>query len=68
MMQEDMYAELVALLMERWHYPMATALDTLYNSETFNRLQDKNTGLYYQSPGYIYSYLENELTQGSFGL
>lgn len=68
MMQEDLYAELVALLMERWHYPMETALDTLYNSETFNRLQDKNTGLYYQSPGYIYSYLENELTQGSFGL
>jgi hypothetical protein len=68
MMQEDLYAELVALLMERWHYPMETALDTLYNSETFSRLQDKNTGLYYQSPGYIYSYLENELTQGSFGV
>ena len=68
MMQEDLYAELVALLMERWRYPMETALDTLYNSETFSRLQDKNTGLYYQSPGYIYSYLENELTQGSFGV
>ncbi len=64
MMQEDMYAELVQLLMEHWHYPMAQALDTLYNSDTFARLQDKDTGLYYQSPGYVFSFLENELRSG----
>ena len=25
-------------------------------------LQDDSTGLYYQSPGYVYSFLKNELT------
>jgi hypothetical protein len=66
-MQEDMYASLAQLLMERWHYTMDEALDTLYNSDTFIRLQDKNTGLYYQSPGYVYSFLEDEMTRGVFG-
>ena len=38
------------------------AIDVLYTSETFERLQDDSTGLYYQSPGYVYSFLQNELT------
>lgn len=63
-MQEDMYAALTQLLMERWGYPMELAMETLYNSDTFERLQDTRTGLYYQSPGYVYSYLENELKEG----
>jgi hypothetical protein len=37
------------------------AIDVLYTSETFERLQDDATGLYYQSPGYVYSFLQNEL-------
>lgn len=50
MMQEDMISELVMLVMERWHYSANEALDTIYNSETFLHLSDKNTGLYYQIP------------------
>ena len=64
-MQEDMYAVLAQLLMEKWHYSMDDALETLYNSDTFALVQDARTGLYYQSPGYVYSYLENELTLGT---
>lgn len=67
MMQEDLYADLAQLLMERWNYTSEQALDALYNSETFARLQDKRTGLYYQSPGHVYAYLEDELRQGVFG-
>ena len=67
MMQEDMYASLVQLLMKQWNYSMEEAIGVLYNSDTFVRLQDKRTGLYYQSPGYVYSFLEHELTNGSFG-
>ena len=40
MMQEDMLSELVALIMERWHYSINEALETVYNSETFARLND----------------------------
>ncbi len=66
MMQEDMISELVMLVMERWHYSANEALDTIYNSDTFLHLSDKNTGLYYQSPGYVYSFLDNELRKGCF--
>ena len=66
MMQEDITSELVTIVMERWHYSINQALDTVYNSETFLHLNDKNTGLYYQSPGYVYSFLDNELKEGRF--
>ena len=36
-------------------------MEILYNSDTFARLQDVKTGLYYQSPGYVYSFLANEI-------
>lgn len=66
MIQEDMYAELAQILMERYGYTQFQALDVLYNSETFARLQDPNTGLYYQSPGYVYSFLNSELSLCDF--
>ena len=62
MMQEDMYAELIQILMADYDYSLDEAMETLYNSETFARLQDANTGLYYQSPGYVYSFLNSELS------
>lgn len=63
-MQEDLSIELVQMLMQEWHYNMSEALSVLYNSETFERLSDPATGLYYQSAGYVYDYLKNELTKG----
>lgn len=63
-MQEDLSIELVQILMQEWHYDLPEALDVLYNSETFERLSNPATGLYYQSAGYVYDYLRNELTFG----
>lgn len=63
-MQEDLCAELVEILMDDWHYPMQKALGTLYNSETFALIQDTGTGLYYQSAGYVFTFLEEELKKG----
>ena len=37
------------------------ALATVINSDTYQRLQRDTTGLYYQSSGYVYSFLQNEL-------
>ena len=42
------------------------ALDVLYTSETFDRLQDDETGMYYQSAGYVYSFLSNEIKTAKF--
>ena len=60
-MQEDMYAELIQILMEEYSYTQEKAMETLYNSDTFERLQNPDTGLFYQSPGYVYSFLNSEL-------
>ena len=40
---------------------MEQALATVINSDTYQRLQRDTTGLYYQSSGYVYSFLQNEL-------
>ena len=66
MIQEDMYVELVQILMETYGYTQEKALETLYNSDTFERLQDIGTGLYYQSTGYVYSFLRSELNFGDY--
>lgn len=63
-LQEALCADLVEILIEEWHYSMQKALNTLYNSDTFSLIQDPDTGLYYQSSGYVYSILEEELKSG----
>lgn len=40
------------------------SLDELYSSETFKRLNDPACGLYYESPVYVFSYLQNEIESG----
>ena len=50
-LQEDLCAELVEILMNEWHYSMQESLSILYNSDTFTLIQDIGTGLYYQSAG-----------------
>ena len=44
-------------LMEDFSYYLEEALDCVYNSELFEKLQDIETGLYYQSSGYNYELL-----------
>ena len=63
-LQEALTVELTQMLMENWGYSMQEALTVLYNSDTFERLSDPATELYFQSAGYIYDYLQNELTSG----
>lgn len=60
-LKDDLCVELASYLVDDYHYTPQEAIDVLYTSETFERLQDDATGLYYQSPGYVYSFLQNEL-------
>ena len=66
MMKEDVCAELIALLMKGRHYTMSETIDMLYNSDTYNRIQDQSTGLYYQSPGYSYAFLQQGFLTGDY--
>lgn len=64
LLQEELCVELTEILMEEWNYSMQQALEVLYNSDTFALIQDVGTGLYYQSAGYVYTFLEDELKKG----
>ena len=40
------------------------AMNKFYNSEVFEKLQDKETGLYLESPEYIYDLFKDEMNFG----
>ena len=63
-MIEDLSSEIIRILMEEWQYNMTQAMEIYNNSDTFERLSDPTTGLYYQSAGYVYDFLKKELTTG----
>lgn len=61
---EVLSSEIIQILMEEWEYNMTQAMDIYYNSDTFERLSNPATGLYYQSAGYVYDFLKKEITTG----
>ena len=63
-MNECMTRDLAVMLVEDYQISIPEALDILYNSETYEKLQDVRTGLYFQSPVYVYGFLQNELKNG----
>ena len=67
-MLECMERDIATLLVERRSVTIRQALCILYGSETYHLLQNPNTGLYFQSPLYVYSYLQEEIEKGKLGL
>ena len=63
-MTEAIAADMAEFLTEDFGMSIAESLDILYNSETYSKLTDRNTGLYFQSSGYVYSFLKSELAFG----
>ncbi len=57
---ECLARDLLMLLMERRQLSLQEALSCLYTSKTYARLKDPRSGLYFQSPGYVYDFLEEE--------
>jgi hypothetical protein len=56
--------DLTAMLIEKRGMDIEDALNTLYNSDTYSALKSPETGLYCQSPLYVYDYLNNEILTG----
>lgn len=63
-MIECITRDLILKLMSDKDMNMQEAVDTLYNSDTYEKLKDTRTGLYFQSTGYVYDYLNKELLTG----
>lgn len=64
---ENLSTELVAMLMKIYGWDMKKALDELYASDTYKRLCDPECGLYYQGVVYVFSFLRNEIENGTIG-
>ena len=61
----EMAADLAELLAKDYGMSITEALDALYNSDTYAKLNDPDTGLYFQSSQYVYSFLKTEIETGS---
>jgi hypothetical protein len=61
---DNLTAKLVLLVMEDFGYSITEAMDVVYNSQLYEKILDLETGLYYQSVGYNYELLSNELRTG----
>lgn len=43
---------------------MEQALSIVFNSDTYQKMMNDRTRLYYQSPMYVFAFLDQELKQG----
>lgn len=60
--------DLINILVERDGMEMQEAIDLVYTSNTFRHLQDEHTGLYFQSPLYVYETLMEERKRNALTL
>lgn len=60
-MKEEITKDMIARLMDDYGMTMQEAFDKVYTSHLFSKLENPSSGLYFQSSGYVYSYLQQEL-------
>ena len=60
-MVETLTRELITRLMEERSLTMREAMDIVYNSKTYTVLNNLDSGLYFQSPAYVFDVLEEEI-------
>lgn len=63
-MIEELVKDLVLKLMEEQKMSITDALDSVYNSDTYEKILDLGTGLYSQSTAYVFDILKRELKEG----
>ena len=63
-MIEYMVQDLIEMICESQNIEYDLAMNKLYNSELFEKIQDTLTGLYKESPAYVYCLLEDEFKFG----
>jgi len=61
-MVEGITSDLIQLLMDREQYTLSQAVEAVYGSSIYQALLRPSSGLYAQSPGYVYEYLQKELS------
>lgn len=62
---EYMIQDIVELITTDQELEYDEAMNKFYNSEVFEKLQDEETGLYKESPAYVYGLFKDEMNFGS---
>lgn len=65
--KEGVAVDLVNLLIKDYNYTIPQAIDILYLSETYEKIYNPDSGLYFQSAIYLYSFLKNAIENGKIG-
>ena len=60
-MVEEITADLIRMTMDNEGLSMPEAFDKVYNSKTYQNLLNPQSQLYYQSSGYVYDLLTEEV-------
>lgn len=61
---ECLTSELATMLMEEYGWDIQMALDQIYGSLLYEKLNDPKCGLYYQGAIYLFDYLQKEIETG----
>lgn len=56
-LKEQLTARMIQILTEEKGYSLEEAFERVYTSPIYEKLSDARTGLFFQSPRYILSYL-----------
>ena len=56
-LKEHLTARMIQILAEEQGYSLEDAINRVYTSPIYEKLSDASTGLYFQSPRYVLSYL-----------
>lgn len=59
-MKEDIVKDMIVRLIDERKLTIHEAFDLVYTSRLFEKLNNPKTGLYFQSSGYVYSFLTDE--------
>jgi hypothetical protein len=60
---ETLCEDLIPMIMEEYNLSDREALDKLYKSNTFSKLEDPQTGLYFQGAVYVFDFFKEEFSQ-----
>lgn len=56
-LKEQLTARMIQILTEEKGYSLEEAFERIYTSPIYEKLSDARTGLFFQSPRYVLSYL-----------
>lgn len=56
-LKEQLTSRIIQILAEEQGYSLEEAFDRVYTSPIYEKMSDASTGLFFQSPRYVLSYL-----------